>query len=126
MVTFRLWELQDLNKFAAAALLRYFSWNKEKVIDNFCNDPEKTKERAGIMHFVTEFQTSPTSKFCRICVEECPAQEVIAMGCGHFFCRTCYTNYLCNKVRTVMWPEQPGFGIRGCENPTSHFLVHEG
>jgi len=83
---------------AAAALLRHYSWNKEAVIDSFCTDPEKAKEKAGIARFVLELQTTKKGKICGICRDEVPASELVAVGCDHFFCRACFTQYLKSKV----------------------------
>jgi hypothetical protein len=68
------------------------------VIEGFFADPEKTGREAGIEHFALAFQGSTERRVCRICCDECPAADLIAMGCGHFFCRPCFTQYLVSKV----------------------------
>ncbi len=83
---------------AAAALLRHYNWNKEAVIDSFCMDPEKAKEKAGIAQFVEDLQTTRKGKVCGICRDEVAASTLVAVGCHHFFCRPCFTQYLVSKV----------------------------
>ena len=117
---------QAIHPFAAAALLRHCSWNKEQVIDSFCTDMDKVrderngstdgrteqdwiflthptthqaKEAAGIARFVLELQPGSKAQVCGICREEVAASKLVAIGCGHSFCRPCYTAYLCSKVR---------------------------
>ncbi|EWM22465.1 ariadne-like ubiquitin ligase [Nannochloropsis gaditana] len=87
---------------AAAALLRHYNWNKESVIDSFCTDPDQAKEKAGIMRFVPDLQTSDKGRLCGICREDVPAEALVALGCGHFFCRGCFTQYLVSKVEEGM------------------------
>ena len=65
---------------------------------SFCNEPDGAKSKSGIAHFLLDFKRSSEPRYCRICCEECPAATVISLGCGHFFCRTCFTNYLVSKV----------------------------
>eukprot|EP00624_Nannochloropsis_granulata_P000194 evm.model.NODE_10712_length_6203_cov_15.285185.1 len=83
---------------AAAALLRHNSWNKEAVIDSFCTDSDRAQEKAGIARFVLELQKTDQGQVCGICRDEVPASELVAVGCGHYFCRACYTQYLSSKV----------------------------
>lgn len=62
--------------------------------------PTQAKEGAGIARFVLELQPGgPRAQVCGICREEVPGKELVAIGCGHFFCQPCYTAYLCSKVR---------------------------
>lgn len=93
---------QDIDKNVAAALLRYFRWNKETLIDNYYGDPETTKRKAGVAHFTVDFQISTEPRVCRICVDDCAPENVISLGCKHFFCKPCFKEYLVNKVR-VLW-----------------------
>lgn len=58
----------------------------------------QAKEAAGISRFVLELQPGTQAQVCGICREEVPGKELVAIGCGHFFCQPCYTAYLCSKV----------------------------
>lgn len=90
---------QAIHPFAAAALLRHCSWNKEMVIDSFCTDPDRAKDSAGISRFVLEFKQGTENRVCGICRDEVQASTLIAIGCNHLFCRSCFTAYLVSKVR---------------------------
>jgi len=133
---------QAIHPFAAAALLRHCSWNKEQVIDSFCTDMDKVsderngstdgrteqdwmflthptthqaKEAAGIARFVLELQPGSKAQVCGICREEVAASKLVAIGCGHSFCRPCYTAYLCSKVRrcdAMQGMTSPGSPVR--------------
>ena len=35
---------------------------------------------------------------CRICYDECPITASFGLGCGHLFCRPCYTGYLTAQI----------------------------
>lgn len=35
---------------------------------------------------------------CRICYDECPLTASFSLGCGHLFCRPCYTGYLTAQI----------------------------
>ena len=38
--------------------------------------------------------------YCLICYEEISAENSFAMSCGHTFCKTCWQQYLIEKVKS--------------------------
>jgi ariadne-1 len=95
----------------AAILLQKFKWDKEKLIDAYFNNVEKTRKDAGLefytplildnlLHPLTESSSTKTFS-CRIrfcCDENCLLIDGFELGCGHMFCRPCYAEYLRNVV----------------------------
>jgi len=94
--------LLDLNNYASAALLRFFRWNKEKVIDAYCAEPEETRKKAGIAQFVTDFKRTTAKIPCDICRDPTDTSELIALGCEHYFHKTCFAEYLVKKVSSMV------------------------
>ena len=85
---------------AAAILLRYMRWNKERLIESYMEQPEELLDAAGL----GPNPAGPpkllrmTSFTCDIC---CDDQELdtYAMKCGHRYCVDCYRQYLEHKIR---------------------------
>ena len=110
--------LLDIDYDSAQILLQSYRWDKERLIDAFFSNPEKVFLETGLDKYnqsaiqsmlscstekVDEVETSATttaknSFICRICCDESAPSEALSMGCGHQFCRTCYSEYLRNQV----------------------------
>ena len=87
---------------AAAILLRYARWNKEKLINSYMEDQEKMLEEAGIGRSSRNVppQIKKVPNFtCEICYDDSPDMETFAMKCGHRFCIDCYRHYVTQKVK---------------------------
>lgn len=106
--------LLDLNCDVTQSLLQANKWDREKLIDAFFANPDKVLKKAGVDLYsdtITDSLssmsaddkasgTSSTSNGqivkCRICYDE--TSSSFSMGCGHKFCRPCYSEYLCSQV----------------------------
>ncbi|KAJ3339019.1 hypothetical protein HDU93_008770 [Gonapodya sp. JEL0774] len=85
----------------AATLLRYFRWNKERLIDRYFADPAATAIAAGVI-LDSAKQPRPITVpgfACDVCCADEPDLLSIALSCGHRFCTGCYGQYLTTKVR---------------------------
>tara|TARA_R110002003_G_scaffold104_35_gene8508 strand:- start:10325 stop:11641 length:1317 start_codon:yes stop_codon:yes gene_type:complete len=86
---------------AAAILLRYQRWNRERLIDQYMEQTEDTLERAGLG---PDAATNPPKIqrakgfVCDICCDDSPNLDTFAMKCGHRFCIDCYRQYLATKI----------------------------
>jgi len=107
---------------AAAALLRKFGWNKEKLIGAYSENPEKTLSLAGMGTLVLEAipKEPKTTIECKICLDDVKAEETFALGCGHRYCKTCWADYL-----TVAVQSGPTCIYTECIAPDCTELVHE-
>lgn len=91
----------DMRKEDAAILLRYFRWNKERLLEDYMDRPEKVLEAAGLS---SNSSTLPKLEaipgfMCDICCEEDDSLQSFAMKCGHRYCVDCYRHYLTQKIR---------------------------
>lgn len=91
----------DIDPSHAAILLRHYRWNKERVIELYMDDPERTLKKAGIagddsrecrIQYVPGFE-------CEICFDEDNATESYALQCGHRACTVCWGMYLTKKIK---------------------------
>ena len=86
---------------AAAILLRYLRWNKERLIEAYMDRPDTVLENAGLgadKGRAPEIQ--PMKDFtCDICFDDKPGIVTYAMKCGHRYCVSCYQQYLAQKIR---------------------------
>ncbi|KAL9190222.1 hypothetical protein ACHAXT_007433 [Thalassiosira profunda] len=104
---------------AAAILLREHKWAKERLFQSFFDNPEKVKEKCGVLARCqspgasgegnpntpptrsTRSTAKPQSrKHCEICLDEdgFDDDEMIRMPCGHEFCETCWYGYISNAM----------------------------
>ena len=73
------------------------SWNKEKLIGRFSEDPIDIANKCG-MRLDMKLEDPPKSlkkKFtCTVCFEPVRQSKSFALGCGHRFCNGCWKSYL--------------------------------
>jgi len=99
----------------AQTLLRHFKWDREKLTEDYMNDPDTTAKKAGI-HLGTDASIvhlpgdpgqvrvggtpQPASSMpaitCQICYDE--KTDYSALACGHPFCNECYAVYVQHKI----------------------------
>ncbi|RKU41721.1 hypothetical protein DL546_004114 [Coniochaeta pulveracea] len=91
----------DIRPEEAAILLRYFRWNKERLIEDYMDKPRQVLEAAGL----TQKSGKPPRLevipgfVCDICCEDEEGLESYALKCGHRYCVNCYRHYLAQKIR---------------------------
>ncbi|KAH7322868.1 RING-5 [Stachybotrys elegans] len=91
----------DMSKEDAAILLRHFRWNKERLLEDYMDRPEKVMEAAGLSHnsnTLPRLEVIPNF-MCDICCEDEEGLQSFAMKCGHRYCVDCYRHYLTQKIR---------------------------
>lgn len=101
--------LLDLDANVTQSLLQANKWDKERLIECFFADPEKTLADAGLDLFSPailaripkegdESKSGGTFK-CRICYDsDSDLARSFALGCDHLFCSSCFSEYLKNQV----------------------------
>jgi ariadne-1 len=83
----------------AGTLLRYFKWNKEKLIESYMEDDQKTTKAAGVLFSEDEPKFMIVQGFsCDICCADEPDLQTLALSCNHRFCINCYEQYLTMKI----------------------------
>ncbi|KAG5437119.1 hypothetical protein PCANB_001240 [Pneumocystis canis] len=85
----------------SAMLLRYFRWNKERLIEQYMDNPDAVLQVVGI---TIDVSTTPALKtvpgfICEICCEDERNLQTYALQCGHRYCRYCYEHYLTQKIK---------------------------
>lgn len=87
----------------ASGLLRCFKWDRERAAADYFADPEALLRKLGLHNFQHEppapelNQEGTTS--CPICDDdEIPAPDAKALGCGHYFCTGCWSDYLVDQI----------------------------
>jgi ariadne-1 len=107
---------------AAATLLRAYKWNKEKLIESYLENSDKTCAEAGIT--AAELSVDPPNpkliETCLICLEELPQAETFALSCGHRYCKECWKGYLQVKIK-----DGPVSVYARCPAPKCKAIVHE-
>jgi len=110
------------NSAMAAALLRNFKWNKDKLIEAYMENPTKTLNDAGLASFELEKPVEdPNAKHtCLICFDTLSASETFALNCGHRYCRDCWKGYLEVKIK-----DGAACVMARCPSPKCRAIVHE-
>lgn len=82
-----------------AILLRYFKWNKERLIENYLERRGRTLELAGLDTSGAFSQPKAIAGFmCDICCDDDEGLQTFALKCDHRFCTDCYGRYLSQKI----------------------------
>ncbi|EGX91804.1 RING finger protein [Cordyceps militaris CM01] len=91
----------DMGKEDAAIMLRHFRWNKERLLEDYMDHPEKVLEAAGLNSSTNDLPKleAVPGFVCDICCEDEEGLETFAMKCGHRYCVHCYRRYLTQKIR---------------------------
>ena len=85
-----------------AILLRHFRWNKERVLEDYMDKPERVMESAGLggAGGPLRMQAVRRGFVCGICFDDEGGDEAqtFALKCGHRYCTSCYRQYLTQKI----------------------------
>ncbi|KAI0148603.1 IBR domain-containing protein [Xylariaceae sp. FL1272] len=91
----------EMRKEDAAIMLRYFRWNKERLIEDYMDNPNKILTAAGLgsgPDRAPKIEAIPGFT-CEICFEDEDGLQSFALKCGHRYCLDCYRQYLTQKIR---------------------------
>ena len=107
---------------AAAALLRHFKWNREKLLQAYWDNPEKTLKDVGMGSLALEVPppSDQSSFVCKVCFDDVPVSNTFALGCGHRYCKGCWGDYLEVQVQGG-----PNCVFTQCMYPKCTELCHE-
>ncbi|MCJ1312131.1 hypothetical protein MMC25_005805 [Agyrium rufum] len=85
----------------SAILLRHYRWNRERLIESYMDNQDRSLEAAGLgAHTSSPPKTEVIPGFmCEICCEDTPGLETFALKCGHRYCVDCYRQYLSQKIK---------------------------
>ncbi|KAJ7646485.1 hypothetical protein FB45DRAFT_176976 [Roridomyces roridus] len=98
----------------AGLLLRHNLWNKERLIEQYMDNPDKTLIAAGAAMPEPEpprpsrrpsrkpkASASPKSDtfVCSICFDDAPDITPLSLDCGHAACSGCWSAYITSKIR---------------------------
>uniref|UniRef100_A0A7S0DQZ1 RBR-type E3 ubiquitin transferase n=1 Tax=Amorphochlora amoebiformis TaxID=1561963 RepID=A0A7S0DQZ1_9EUKA len=81
-------------------LLREFRWNQERLTDKYLDLGKKKILVEYGLDTMLESPTVPNGTIleCKICRDDVKIKSSFALGCNHWFCNTCWTTYLKDKV----------------------------
>lgn len=125
-------EVLNIPVSVAGALLRHFGWDKERLYQAFFEDPDRVCKQAGIsLEGSTVRRGDPQEEYmCPICYDDYNGNEMIALSCGHFFCRHCWGDYINAMIRDgpgcigMTCPYTAGKG-KGCYQVVDESVVSE-
>jgi ariadne-1 len=86
---------------STAILLRYFRWNREKLIEQYMEDQADVLEAAGLgadASSAAKLTVIPGFE-CEICYCNEPDVPTFALKCNDRFCVDCYRQYVEGKVK---------------------------
>lgn len=84
-----------------AILLRYFKWQKDRLIEKYMDSPDDVLDGAGLgPSYDAPTVLEVMSGFsCDICCDDEGGLETYAMKCGHRYCSGCYRQYIESKIK---------------------------
>lgn len=98
-------EVLSVTSSAAITLLKFFKWNRDKLMTAYFDNPSGTLQKAGVSGDATLTNSTILSSSpmvldgndfeCSICAVDVPSDEVYTLGpCNHSFCTNCWEHYL--------------------------------
>ena len=118
----------------AILVMIYYKWNLDKL-DNWYNNPEENKVKAGIelskkTKQKLDKKIPSNSKYCLICKEEEKNNNFRSLNCKHQFCINCWEEYLKEKLKYPLEALYANCPQNGCtckvyENLYSEILKDE-
>ncbi len=92
-------EVTDLSKSDASILLRYYQWNKRLLQEEWFDDPDRVRAKAGLMeHDVSDVSTPSSTLVCPICWNNFPKRDMLSLKCGHKSCQQCWIDYMEDEI----------------------------
>ena len=77
------------------ALLVYFNWNKDSLLEKYLVNPSKIRNLVGLS--VASANLQDLEIICDICCES--NSQSLALECGHRYCLDCWKHYLHGKIQ---------------------------
>ena len=118
--------LLNISEDEAQVILQNFKWDKEKLTDCYFSNPEKVHQECGLESYSAYVMVQLQDKFlCQICYDETDISESFALGCGHRFCKCCFSEYLRSEISngsscvTTKCPEHK------CKQIVTKSVVHQ-
>jgi len=91
----------DVPPQTASMLLRSHGWNKEKFLQRVLDNKNKVLTESGLQYLGKKITEPSGSEFeCRICDENVPSSNTLAIGCQHRFCNSCWKDYLTDRANS--------------------------
>eukprot|EP00762_Andalucia_godoyi_P000308 ANDGO_03212.mRNA.1 E3 ubiquitin-protein ligase dbl4 len=115
-------EILNCSLSAAGSLARYFHWDRQKLLENYYSDEERTLQKAGVDTRNVGYKKGKFGAplMCNICFDQKDGSEMCAVSCNHFFCACCYRGYLESKLN-----EGPSVILTTCPFPKCTCVVSE-
>ncbi|PWW80594.1 hypothetical protein C7212DRAFT_350019 [Tuber magnatum] len=84
-----------------AILLRFFKWQKDRLIEKYMDCPDEVLEDAGLgPGYEAPAVLEKLKGFgCEICCDDERGLDTYAMKCGHRYCADCYRQYIESKIK---------------------------
>lgn len=93
----------ELSSDQALTLLQFYTWNSERLMEEYMDDPDRVKSNAGIVDSDPQSTSSGYKKYgdnerfdCFLCCEE--KTETYQLACGDEYCLDCYRRYVKGKI----------------------------
>lgn len=80
----------------ATLVLQHFKWSTEDLLRDYFDRPDFFLKEAGVVDRPILFNptTNTDPIVCKVCLEDKVPKEFFALGCGHSYCRDCWSAYL--------------------------------
>ncbi|MCQ2821419.1 MAG: E3 ubiquitin protein ligase [archaeon] len=95
-------EFSSLPHDEAELVLINFNWNLDKLMEVWFDSSDKIKIDSGILRSrisKEKTKSAENQRECLICYDDLNTSNKVGLKCGHFFCLSCYKDYLKAKIK---------------------------
>eukprot|EP00736_Rhodelphis_marinus_P008033 Rmarinus@m.19485 len=90
-------DVLNVEQAAAGTLLRHYAWDKEKLMAQYFENPEKVCKEAHVELSSSKGKEPVHCSKCPICYEDV-SEDAVRIPCGHAFCTDCFAQYAAMKI----------------------------
>ena len=84
-------------------LLRHFHFRPAQLMSSYLDDPDNVLRASKLdnsLGSILSRKLVGETSCCYVCSEEYSGDQFYSLGCGHYFCNTCWQYFLKDKIET--------------------------
>ncbi|GAM20611.1 hypothetical protein SAMD00019534_037860, partial [Acytostelium subglobosum LB1] len=94
----RIEDITESSPCAATLMLMHYQWNGNKLLEQYYENPDRVKKKAGVPDKEEFVANTSTQHECIVCCDTMDTHNTCYLSCKHYACSTCWKSYLSLKI----------------------------